>query len=687
MRRLRLRALADPELLARHSGEEAGPVRALLDELAAAAPELALLKARIEAGAVAPGMDIAPFVADAARLIIDARDLARRQGGSVARLLDEMLASPDVLDGAVAPLTRALVAKMPPGGKAARAGEVAEFLRAYAREAMEAGRTEGFGFDAPGPLDVLRRLDKGTFGDLTETGRPFGEATAALRAPDEAVLLAFDEGAASPAARGRRADGARPAAEGGGGASAGDPKATAAAPADLVASMAGGAPRRFVDIRALAPEDEEELRRLLKAGQAGFEAWAGDIEGKLAWDRIIDHRTGKPFSLSGRVPRVGARHREFLADVYKGITTRGWDDREPSLSLGGRALYAQRAEHRQLHFRDGDAAWDYNQAFGTADPFTAIVGGLHGMATDVALMRVLGPNPKAGLEFAAQAVAKKVATERHRSVRTWYGKKITAEQHARINTARAKTMLAIMDGSNNVPVDEFFASFFGGTRQVLTSIQLGSAAVSAVTDLRTVTMGARVAGMNGSNVLARATRLALDAQERGIAAQLGYIADSLADMGAAASRYTGETLGPEVAERLSSFTMRASGLQLWTDMLRLAFQSEFAAVMGAQAGRSFDQLEPELRELFEARGIRPADWDALRSPDTLFEPRPGAVFLSPRYWLEATSMPRAEAEGLAIRLQMLIEEQLEIAIPSMSVEGRAIMLGDPRPHGARGPRP
>ena len=38
-----------------------------------------------------------------------------------------------------------------------------------------------------------------------------------------------------------------------------------------------------------------------------------------------------------------------------------------------------------------------------------MVNGLHGLARDVALMRVLGPNPRAGLTYAEQVATKRAA--------------------------------------------------------------------------------------------------------------------------------------------------------------------------------------------------------------------------------------------------------------------------------------
>lgn len=61
----------------------------------------------------------------------------------------------------------------------------------------------------------------------------------------------------------------------------------------------------------------------------GFEAWSTRITPLLAWDRIINLATGKPFAAKGDVPDP-ADVQTFLKDVYDGILTRGWDDRDPS---------------------------------------------------------------------------------------------------------------------------------------------------------------------------------------------------------------------------------------------------------------------------------------------------------------------------------------------------------------------
>lgn len=404
--------------------------------------------------------------------------------------------------------------------------------------------------------------------------------------------------------------------------------------------------------------------------KAGFDDWAQAIETKLAWDRIPDHATGQNFATApGQVPPP-ATTRAFLQDIYDGITTRGWDDRDPSLTVGGKALFAQRADHRVLHFKDGSAWLEYNQQFGGSDPFSAMMNGLNSMANDVALMRVLGPNAKAGFEYATQIAQKRAAL--------LGDVKLVARVDTQAKQTRA--MLAHQTGSANVPERIATARFFSGTRAVLSSAQLGSAVLSSMSDVATIMGAAQHIGMSTTNILANSVKLMFSQATRETAARMGYVAATLGDAGGGSSRYFGQMFGTGIPQRLAGFTLRATGLTFVTDMRKVAFQMEFSGFMAENAARSFDAIDPGLRRLFESRGITARDWDLLRDPSVRFVEPGGADFISPIYWLEnQTAIPRVEAEGLAMRLQMALQEELEFAIPTASLEGRALLQGETAP--------
>ncbi len=404
--------------------------------------------------------------------------------------------------------------------------------------------------------------------------------------------------------------------------------------------------------------------------RAGPDAWKAKIEKLLDWSRIVDFQTGKPFAdAPGIVPPRDVTDR-FLNDVWDGITKRGWDEREPSMTMGGKALYNQRAEHRVLHFRSGTAWMDYSKDFGAADPFSAMINGLHGMARDVAQMRVLGPNPKAGLIYAEQ-----VATKRAFDL----GDQKLADQ-VRRQGIKARAMLSHVNGSASIPENEFWARVFGGTRALLTASQLGSAVLSSMTDYATMTAAAQAVGMGASRVISRSVELTASQATRQTAARMGFVASALADAGSGYSRFMGKTFNSGLPDRLAGFTLRATGLTFVTDMRKVAFQMEFAGFMADNADRAFAHIDAPLRAIFESRGITAADWDMLRAPEGRFITDDGADFISPFYWAESqTRMPKAEAEALALRVQMAIQEQLEMAVPTASLEGTVALRGDIKP--------
>lgn len=191
------RAYNAPDILARYVETEAGDLRSLMDALSDAAPEVALLRAEIEAGNVRPEMDITDQVLGAVRLIMSARDLAAREGGTAAGILEDLLGEVSLFGDAVDPVTQALVKKFFVDGRQVPAKKISAFLKGYADEARKAGKANDALSDQPGPIDVLKAIDKKGFGDLQPADLPQAE----LPEPsiDDAALPddAFSEGAPS----------------------------------------------------------------------------------------------------------------------------------------------------------------------------------------------------------------------------------------------------------------------------------------------------------------------------------------------------------------------------------------------------------------------------------------------------------------------------------------------------------
>ncbi len=237
-------------------------------------------------------------------------------------------------------------------------------------------------------------------------------------------------------------------------------------------------------------------------------------------------------------------------------------------------------------------------------------------------------------------------------------------------------MLAILNGSliPQGPFAEAFASFMSTSRHVLTAAFLDRAVLSAVSDLNSMRMAAQTVGLNPGSVISRHVRPDGRRHKWDEARRAGWIADTLADPGLALARWQSEVPPAAFAERLSSGVLRIQVLRgrPITPVSRSrwkwrAFSPRTRAVtLPASA---------TVERVLQDKGITDAEWVAFTDPATLFTTTNGATFASPIYWREATSLDRATADDLFLRMQAIVEEQTEFAVPTGSLWARAFVEG------------
>lgn len=439
-------------------------------------------------------------------------------------------------------------------------------------------------------------------------------------------------------------------------------------------NAAGGDIGKLDDFGVPHSHDAERIRAGGGTRAEQFEAWRAAIDPELDWQRIRDFETDLPFDLG-----PSQRKTEFLRAIFDDVLSDGWNRREPGFVAQGLSTANSRADARVLHFRDGSAWLRYNRQYGRSDPFAVINTHLDGLARDTALMRVLGPNPKAGFEFARQTAEKQAKTAGWKMTPTRRLLSSSNEAEVATKARLAENMLALLSGAANEPVNDKLASFLAGTRNVLTSAHLGSAMIGATTDVGFQAMAARHLGMPAGRVIARQAKLLASEGARDQALRAGVIADQLANVGVAQARLNLDATGPEITERLAEATMRLSGLTAWTEAGRHAFQLEMMGFLADQTSKTWDELPDPIRSLFlEARGFDADQWDIIRSTELHRDPS-GATFLVPDDIRHRTDIDADQADGLALRLMGAIQEQAEFAIPSQTLRGRASVGGAARP--------
>ncbi len=394
--------------------------------------------------------------------------------------------------------------------------------------------------------------------------------------------------------------------------------------------------------------------------QSGFDRWFDDIHRGIDWTRIEDHLTGRPFQDEGGAAPDIATQRQFLREIYDNIAY-GKESREVVYGRPkGAALYRRRAESRTLHFKSSDDWIGYNKSYGAGDPFKSLMGHVHKMARDIVAMREFGPNPGLGVEYQQQLAMQRARREG------------LDPSKVEGNGNHARRMFAVENGSGQPETlfQDYVSTFMSSARHIMTSAFLDRAIVSSISDLNTMRLAAQAVGMNPSNVMSRHVEIMANDLTRGEALRAHWVADTLADPGIALARFQSEVPPSEIAERLSSASMRIQGLSGWTDAARMAFQWEMGGVMAEQAGRRLSEIDHPIGEFLRKSGLTEEEWAALTSADAMFTAGNGATFVDPLYWREATDLPRDRADEIFFKVQGMIEEQTEFAVPTQSLLAR-----------------
>ena len=330
-------------------------------------------------------------------------------------------------------------------------------------------------------------------------------------------------------------------------------------------------------------------------------------------------------------------------------------------------MAARASEKRVLHFASGKDWMDYNASYGSRDPFGSIVSHLQSMAGDIVTLREFSATPEAGFDYVEQLILQRARRE---------GNEAMADK-ARGNADRAKRMFRMATGGvqSTSTSQAMWARFFSSVRHVLSSAMLDRAIISSVSDLNTMRLAASTIGLNPENVLSKHVSLMASRASREEAAQMGWIYETMADPGTTMARYQSEVPPAAIAERLSSGVMRAQGIAGWTDSARVAFQMVDAADMANQSGRAFAELDDILRGRLEMVNVTPDEWDAFRSAG-LFESPTGGKFLPPIWWRETTDLPPRDADRIYLKIQSMLEDQTEGAVPTNSLFIRSNIEGE-----------
>ena len=278
---------------------------------------------------------------------------------------------------------------------------------------------------------------------------------------------------------------------------------------------------------------------------------------------------------------------------------------EDDLGAFGRGSNLARRESvsRAIYFKDGLAAYEYNERFGYGRLAESVLHGLDHAARSASLMKTLGTNPEATFTRLLDEYEATLAPDPARR------SKFREKRQALMN------MMAEVDGSINVPGNVTGAKIGAFLRAWQTMAKLGGALISSFSDL--AGYGAELRYAQGKNLLsgvgdgiAKLVQGRASDERLAITTSLGVFHESM--MGAVTARFDSPDLvHGKMAAAMQQF-FRLNGLAWWTETLRDGAALTHSHYMATQASKPLDAIDPEFRRMLQLYNIDAGKWDLLR---------------------------------------------------------------------------
>jgi hypothetical protein len=398
-----------------------------------------------------------------------------------------------------------------------------------------------------------------------------------------------------------------------------------------------------------------DVRALTARGQ---KAWKQDIRDLLDISRMKHPLSGRPI-LDHEVD-------EILDSIYDRVTTDGWIDRDVQRQqFGTGAVATHHAEHRFLVFKDPDSWRSYQKNYGQGDSFAAMMSHINMMTKDIAAMQILGPNPEATLHWSKNLIEKETKLKRGGHASLLGGK------HETDFTQKVDTLWGSIRGELETPVNSKMAHYFAGARSLVTSVSLGSAVLSSVSDVGTSAVARAFVGIGAKGALPDIIK-SFSKASREDAVASGLILDSAAHVFRTQARYVGTLNGPAWASYVADRVLALSGLTPWTQAARHAFGLAFMREAAVRVGQTFDQLDKPLRDTFGRYGFTATDWDLLRKAK-LHSAHDGLMML------RANEIDAQVNPTLARRYLSMILAETEFAVPSGNHRAKVAIVNNNQP--------
>lgn len=236
---------------------------------------------------------------------------------------------------------------------------------------------------------------------------------------------------------------------------------------------------------------------------------------------------------------------------------------------------------------------------------------------------------------------------------------------ARTAIHRADAMWDVMRGSHNAPVSSRLANGLATARALVSAATLGSAQISAITDVAFGAVRRLFVGLPAAAAVKDHVKMFRQGSRRE-AVRSWLMLDSAIHAMHSQARYVGGLHARHIAGYLADRVIALQGLSAWTQAAKHAFGMAMQAEFADRVGLALDALPDALRRTLERHGITAADWDQIRQA-ALYQPEAGAVFLRP------AEIAAASGQRLAEKYTAMILRETRYAVPEGTVRAQALL--------------
>lgn len=332
--------------------------------------------------------------------------------------------------------------------------------------------------------------------------------------------------------------------------------------------------------------------------EASFRAWSDFILPLLDQERTFADVEDKMSFLRGA-------HEGIISGIHDKPATADIDINAAFKNTG--ALAKKVSAGRQLHFKDADAAFAYNQRFGMKEFRESTLRQIQLRATAISMLENFGPNPERTFERTVREL--KTAAKKSEN---------DVAQLKSLEDWRLQASFRELMGHNDVSTNPSLSRMMNSIRAIQNMAKLGGSTITALADKAFVQSEMGFQGIDAMKTLGRQFTAIAEGRPEGERRSMLNLMGAGLDgfMGSVMHRFSMHDNRAGTLFKMQSKFFDLNGMNWWNDVHKSAVAELMSAHLGEHADRSIGNLPVELRRTLDLYGIDGKLWDVIRSTST-----------------------------------------------------------------------